>query len=259
MSRGLRRGLLLAVAALGCCALAPSGAGAASRESGAVDRRELKVEITGLHRIDWRFRSRTFGNAQAGWTEAHGDQTVGWHLRRKWRMSLDIYPPRMVKMGLPPVALAPLEMPRVKGTASRSMTITKQSPPPACEGGCGAAPPAQTRKAPGCGRRSADVDIDLVLHEGALSAEAEWDGRLDVKYPRCEPMREGTSGYEVPFPSLGYFAGGLEKVKKLRVGQQVKLHKETEVGEHCPLGDEQWAGYQECAVTVMTAEVKRVG
>jgi hypothetical protein len=252
----------LAALALGA-GLAPQRAAAAAPEPQMI---ELSVEITGMHLVDWQYRSDHYDDPTVGWTEGSGNQTLGWSTTRPLRAQLMKLPASVMGHRLPPLQLVGFrQLPRLKGTVVRTARVRRLDPPPVCEGGdvssCGVMPLPRLQ-AQVCGRRPVKTGVELELRAGTIVVRAQPATPIKSLFPRCAPDRPDqpfVAQLDVPTPDPVYFWDAANAIAKLRRGGKLKLHEDRPGGaRRCPLPKQTSNGYEECGVTDVTLEIRRV-
>jgi hypothetical protein len=251
-----------------------SAAPAAAYTPPKAKRMTLAVDVTGIHVVDWHVQDGAYPDPARSWSEGSGTQTLGFSTRRPIRFratALSGTTPR--GDALPPLILAPMRAPApLKGSLRRTASW-KVNDGSGCdrEGGCDDDPVFIPLHAPAsCPGKQVAVpaEVDVTAPAGEPQRRVLYalirPAKLDGLWPNCPPDMDAIRRplrLAQP-PSLG-FADGIRRISRLRRGGKVTLKAQLEQGAaggaptaSCP--PLTGPGQQECAVTDITVEVRRL-
>jgi hypothetical protein len=274
--------LLLLVAAA-----TPSPAGAAGFTT-----REYTVEVTGVHHVDWSWQGDGYDQDCRDWTAGSGEATIGFSQPRPARYRLLTLSGKL-PAGAPRVTWMPASTGRTRISARRSARDWKDHLAPGrcspCEqegGGCAPAPDRpQPAAPPACPARSPQgtiavgyypdgdlpdtgTDDDLLAGLGP-ALQVEVSVRTASAFSRCLPDVRGELRLYTPDP-MTVTVHNVRPLERLAVGGKVTRKgswerraagapnavpalKESNTCDEGVGGP----GYEECAVTDVTVEIRR--
>lgn len=239
-----------------------------------VKQMTLAVEITGLHQVRWHLQDEGYPDPKRIWYSGKGSQTLGFSTPKPvtYRAAaMSGTTPDGTR--LTPLALTPSAVKPMKGSLRRKYSGWQFSDGDPCdrEGGCEVnqlIPPLHHN--PSCPERR--LGVPATLETGATP-----DGKLSVLqvsfsplsleglWPECPPDMDGVSRpLTLAQPHTVALAGGIKAIAHLAKGQSVTLKGAFRRGASDASGETascptlSGAGKQECAVTDVTVEVKRL-
>lgn len=246
---------------LACASLLAFAGSAAAAPK--VELRRYAFEVTGIQVIDWQYRSPSCAVETSPCDEGSGTQTTGWTTKRPIVVDAQVTTGRIPGLELPPLQLlGPRAVPRIRATVERKGRSTHTDPRPACEGSshdesCLFVPLPQT-VAGACGRRTVKGMTVALIQPGtdASILDVESTAPFARLFADCAP----DSGPVAPVYSLDYplhmrLEGAARRLKAMRRGRRIKLHREEQVD--CPLAPSPQTGYGRCVTTDVTVEVTR--
>lgn len=281
--------LMLAATALGAAA-APAAQALTTTDM------TFRVEITGIHDVQWSYKSLGWPDRCKSWTDGSGTQTIGISTRRPMTFRATRFDgrlPRAMKDVPRFTLLGPFGRPRYRATVERQGDWREHVRPSTpectpcgplseygqCEGEQAPFVPLQR-----CGRHdlpeattsvelvpagTADADDELLVSLGD-AVKVELRTSLSGLFAQCAPNVQGGRSLAQPEP-LPLAVGGakVRALKTLRVGRTLTLRASAqkallqvpEVGESRPEACSPRTlagdGYRECATTEATIEIRR--
>lgn len=220
---------------------------------------QFKVEVTGIHVVDWSYRPSTAGETCKAWSKGEGTQTTGFSTKRPVKyVGMKIVgklPKAMAKaprftllgFGRPGDFKATVE--RKGDWEDHTVPMTAECTPcgPRSEyGACDDAPHVDPARLLNCGRRDIKAasahltfigkhderDEDLLAPlTDALRVEPS--AGVDGLFGNCPPELADGTGRDLKHPDpmeVSFVGAQARKITKMRVGQRIRLHDSVEAG-----------------------------
>lgn len=265
--------LIVVAAAVTALAAAPAAHAAAGFKA---KRMTLSVELTGIHVVDWHVQDPNYPDPLTSWVVGKGTQTLGFSTRRPVRFKATAFSGRVPGgQSLPALVLQPQAAPRPLKGSLRRKGSWKYNDDSICdrEGGCDDSvlvPPVHLPAS--CPARTVQVPavVDVSASGGNPASQmlfAKFNGplQLDGLWSNCPPDMDAVKrplALAQP-PATLSFGRGAKRVARMRRGSTLTLKTQVERGAtdgvisgSCP--KLAGPGQQECAVTDLTLEIKRV-